>query len=440
VKALNKWLRLSVFFYLIEGISYAGCPSATFNLTPKQVTPISFENFGDLISGITKTGFQVDVIAPDNNCPWDLYIENGVTITQISQYSTQGAVLPFSSINIRADNPCTTADQEYPFGTGIRPIPAISDVFAAPFTMAGPYYVIGPSPAHTVLMSNHSPCAAVEINDDGDASSAPTTHRFNFDFQIIPGVASIVQPGLYRIDMSIAIADDASGLILMRAPYSIEVEIQSFVQLQMTSSSEIAFDFTEIKNYTNGITKYGATKLNASSNVNWDLMAIGTSTKNENSLGTNPYWDNSATFSTAGSLNIPLDALELFQTPNNPAAGQTGAGLDYSPAFVNPPSGNNNIEVAYGSGVILTAVAPYTLGKTIAGNWGALGAGNMVAPGSFNVINAAWNRANFSYTITYRLVPGLPVFFSHSKFAAMPSFAKPGSYTMEVKYILTEDQ
>lgn len=436
------WLFISICFY--SNRLFAICPSASFTKTD-FTTDVTFTSFGDLTSGKTLNAFQLAVTANDNNCPWDLYVENGVTITQISQYSTQGILLPLSSINIRAYNLCATPDQEYPSGAGIRPIPAITGTFAAPFTLAGPHYIIGTTGVFPVndgvLTDDNGACnTLVEINDDGTPFANPSTHNFQIDIQVTPGISPTIQPGVYRLDMNITIADDATGAALLTRLYSLTIEIPPILQLTMASSSQIDFNFTEIKNYTGGITKYGATRLDVNSSVDWDLMAIGTSTLNEGSMGATPYWDNNVSYSSGGTINIPLDILELVQSPTNPAAGQSGIGLDYSPSLTTPASGNNNIEVAYGSGVALTAVAPYILGKTIAGNWGAIGAGNMMSPGSYLTMNALWNRANFTYMITYRLLPGLPVVFSHTKFAAMPTYSRPGVYTMQVKYILAEDQ
>ncbi len=427
----------------------AQCPDATITKID-HVTDVTFDSFGELISGITVNGFSISVTAPTNTCPWDLYVLDPVTITKIDEYSTQvGSVdLPLSSINVRAFNLCATPDQDY--GAGIRVPPDITGSFAAAFNVPGRHYVIGTAgiaPPDGVLIDNQGACAGIpEINDNGNPSLSPTTHVFRFDFNIVPDVAAVIRPGLYRLDVQITIADDATDLSLLPMPltYSLTIEILPILQLKMTSTPQLDFDFNEIKDYTGGITKYGATKIQVNSSVNWDLIAVGTSTLNENVAGS-PYWDNNVSYTGGGTVDIPLDVLELFQSPANPTPLQTGVGLDYSPNFTNPPSGNNNIEVARGSGVALAPVAPYTLGKTIAGNWGALGVGNMMAPGSYLSIHNApaagfWNRADFSYSISYRIVPGLPVLFPHTLLGPMPRYARPGVYSMQVKYILAEDQ
>ena len=429
---------IAIVSNLVRGISFVAYSATNFTKSD-NTTSISFDNFGELISGKTVNGFSLAVTTA-NATPWDLYVENGVAITQLVSYSTQGIVLPLTAVNIRAVNPCTTPDQSY--GAGTRPIPAISGSFNPSFTMAGPHYVVGSAAVgEGVLLSNVGPCPGLEINDDGVPVNNPATNSLRFDIKITPGVAAIIQPGLYRLDMTITLADDATGTPVKSDFYSLVIEIKSLLSLQAVFPSQIDFNFTEIKNYTNGVTSYGSTKLNVNSNVNWDLIAVGTSTRNEGSSGGSPYWDNSVSYSTLGTVDIPLDVLELFQSPGNPTAGQSGLGLDYSIPFTSPPSGNNNIEVAYGAGAGITGVGFYAaLGKTIAGNWGATGAGNMMTPGSYLAINGAWNRANFSFIISYRLLPGLPVIFSHTNMGAMPNYARPGAYTMQVKYLLIEDQ
>ena len=59
-----------------------------------------------------------------------------------------------------------------------------------------------------------------------------------------------------------------------------------------------------------------------------------------------------------------------------------------------------------------------------------------MGPGSYQIPpNSDWD-AGYRYVIDYRLVPGLPVTFG----GFMANYACPGAYTMQVKYILAEDQ
>ncbi len=393
------------------------------------------------MSGITTSGFSFSV-STTSGCPWDLFV-SGVGITQTAAYSTEGILLPLSSINVRAVNTCATPSQIYPPVNN-----RITGNFTAAFTAASPYYVVGTSAVNADIAATGS-CAPAIINDIGVPAGNPATNMFRFDFNVIPGVGTgannFIQPGLYRLDMSISIVDDATGIVFQTMLYSLEIEIQEILHLQMTSSNQVNFNFTELQNYISGTTNYSATRLNVNSNVSWDLMAIGTSSINESSAGGSPYWDNTASYASSGTSSIPLDVLELFQSPANPTT--SGPTSDYSSNFTSPPSGNNNIAVAFTSGAILTGVGPPALERTIAGDWGTIGSGHNVVPGSYQAIPippATWTRSNYSFLISYRLTPGLPATFSYSKLGigaiVSPSYAKPGSYTMQVKYILSEDQ
>ena len=101
-----------------------------------------------------------------------------------------------------------------------------------------------------------------------------------------------------------------------------------------------------------GVAQYSATVLEVSSNVGWDLIGYGTSTRNEANAN-NPYWDNLTSYGTGGSVDIPLNALQINQVPANPFGGD-----DYSQAFSSTSvlSGPNTIEVARGSGVPHTGI------------------------------------------------------------------------------------
>jgi len=166
------------------------------------------------------------------------------------------------------------------------------------------------------------------------------------------------------------------------------------------------------------------------------LMAVGTSSINESTSGGSPNWDQNLSYSALGSASIPLRVLELHQIPGNPAGG--GPGVDYSPAFTTPPSGNNYIEVGSqgGGGVIAFTSGG---GKTIAGDWGSTLPGDQLIPGSHLpglVPFGGGPLGNYRYVISYRIAPGLPVRFN----GLMVVDAQPGYYTMQVRYLLSEDQ
>ena len=429
---------------------------------------LTFNSFGDLIAGKSTNAFSIGVTAPDVNCPWDLYIEPNVSLTQSVAYSTQGTALPLTAVQISAFNYCYTPNQQYPLGAGIRPAPAISGNLVAALGgafAASAHYIVGTAATDGRMGDNAAGgCGLLTyINDAGTPTANPSTNTFRIDLNIVPGVTTSIQPGLYILSMNIDLAQDG-GPVLETLTYSLEIDIQPIMSLSISGNSPVAFEFAQLSDYTAGVTKYGATTLKVQSSVNWDLIAIGTSTSNESSLGTTPFWDAETAYGTViASTKIPLDILELFQTPGNPATGRSGVGYDYSPAFTTPPSGNNNIVVAYGH-YPLTGVGVYAgLGsiagsgpgaKCIAGRWTSLAGpfgtpGNAVAPGSYQVNNGTWSNSNYNYSISYRLYPGLPVLFSHTKLlpqgamvgpSGTTTFAQPGAYTMEVRYILSEDQ
>jgi len=449
------WVAISVF--LLNSAAFAGvCPSQSFLANQQQNSTVEFTSFGDLISGKTFSAFIITVSDPNAGCPWDLFISDAApfapTITQLVSYSSQGVVLPISAVNVRATTSCEGPNQKY--GGFTRTTPNITQSFPAlassPFKLvgAGSHNVIGTDGVHDGVLANNTGFCAGNINDFGDGSSNPQNNIIQFDFSVTPGVNTIIQPGLYQLSVTVVLEDDATFAQMQHQTFTFEIDIQPILQLNMSTPSQIDFNFTELTNYTGGITQYGATILQVSSSVNWDLMAVGTSSLNESTSGAKPFWDNTIKYSAGGISTIPLDVLELYQSPANPFNAVAGA--DYSAGFTSPPSGNNNLITAYGSGVALTAVAPYsfTAGsatRTIAGDWTTIGAPlHAGIPGSYLSINkvgaGAWNNANYRYVISYRITPGLPVLFLYSKVFVMPKFATPGSYTMQVKYILAEDQ
>lgn len=449
----------------------AQCPSV-FSKTD-ITTEVSLDNFGDIIGGKTVNAALLNVTA-GAGCIWDLYANNAA-ITTISTYPSgagQGAPLALANINVRAVNGCSTPDHAY-----IADATRITGTLSGSFAAGNPNYIVGTSGLITEEAAG-TPCAYIGggglieknigacsdgicdglggtiLNGTGSPAATPNTHTFRIEVQVLPGLAPIVTPGLYRLDIEFFVEQDASGVVTPPSLiYSLAIEIQPILQLKMNTSSQIDFVFSDVKEYNAGIVKYGATILEVNSSLEWDLMAVGTSNDNESSAGANFFWDNPVSYSpgcVAPNNQIPLEALELKQTPANPSG--SGADVDYSPAFTLPPAysppagdggfltGTNNIEVGifpYGVGNFSTGNAAGNL-KTIAGNWGnATGPpANSMDAGSYQIPpNSTWN-AGFRYVIDYRLVPGLPVTFG----GFMTNYACPGVYTMQVKYILAEDQ
>ncbi|MCX6313053.1 MAG: hypothetical protein NT084_15645 [Bacteroidetes bacterium] len=224
---------------------------------------------------------------------------------------------------------------------------------------------------------------------------------------------------------------------------TITMDLQPILQLNMNTSDQVNFVFDDISDYYGGITRYGATILTVSSTVNWDLYAVGTSND-----GT--FWDNQMTYGPGtdplATTQLPLELLELHQSEVNAnAVGATGFQPDYSAPFAPAPYvvGQNNI---YASAT--PYVAPAATEKYIQGH----SAITDFAPGG-SYLTQLTNTSIYYYVIDYRIVPGLPVIFpTAGDNAAVPapldlvtvdgpgSYAQPGVYTMNVKYVLLENQ
>jgi hypothetical protein len=243
---------------------------------------------------------------------------------------------------------------------------------------------------------------------------------------------------------------------------TVTMELVPILQLNMNTPDQVNFVFDEISEYLGGITKYGATILTASSTVSWDLFASGTSGRH-GTAATNRTWDPQVRYGTAAVTNaaggaydsIPLTALELSQFPGQISsyanAAVFAAGSDYSPAFA-PLSalvgGRNNIYVSAGS----PYVAPPAFSATANNKYIAGGAttDKFVPGGSYLTASAvAANQATSAYyfVIDYRIVPGLPAIFpaaangsTAESIAGAGGYAKPGVYTMNVKYLMIENQ
>lgn len=248
---------------------------------------------------------------------------------------------------------------------------------------------------------------------------------------------------------------------------TITMDLQPVLELSMTTPDQIDFVFDNINAYMAGITRYGATVLKVSSTVDWDLAAVGTSGRLEvGGAIANAMWDNPVQYSANGSVNIPLECLELQQIPRNPSTCVGCVALDnYNSAFAQyngagMQASTNAIEVsaqaAAGTVTFLNGVIDQ---KMIAGEYAVASAAfadqiSSVPPGSWlNTEGSIYNAYNYKYTISYRILPALPAIFPMrdddtdaapngitGTAATAEAFARPGVYTMEVRYILTEDQ
>ena len=255
---------------------------------------------------------------------------------------------------------------------------------------------------------------------------------------------------------------------------TITVEVQPFLQLKMEGPDQLDFTFDEVNKYYTGITRYGATTLKVSATVNWDLWAVGLSQGN---VGVDNEWDIMQSYQTHAIAvqTIPLSALELHQTPANPAIAAacvmvSGAESDYSAPFAirtpaNTIASNNLIYNQDQANAYTQPVSDGTFSqiseKYIAGGStdDATNAGCGMLGGSYIMETAL---TGYYYVIDYRLVPGLPVRFPAHDIATagnggatsvnnaynnaggaaglISTYAQPGVYTMYVKYILAQDQ
>ncbi len=251
---------------------------------------------------------------------------------------------------------------------------------------------------------------------------------------------------------------------LQQESVSISLDLKPILQLEMISPDQINFIFDKENQYRNGIVKNAATIIKVTSTVTWDLYAIG------RAKGTNPngktFWNQEESYES--SLNsvadIPLSMLEIKQhTPNNGTNHKQAVYSDYSQGFTAPykSNGGNSLYVSKDG----TPSPPNERGKYIAGHSGISGdhKNGFMNPGSY--ISTKRKENNFMYVMDYRILPGFPAIFPNaynadatvaeniissahsssllaggSKESADKAYAEPGLYTMDVLYVLLEDQ
>lgn len=279
----------------------------------------------------------------------------------------------------------------------------------------------------------------------------------------------------------VLIFGSVNSQILSEQNVTINVDLQPVLQLNLEGPTQHDFNFTEVRDYYAGITKYGANVLKVSSTVAFDLWANGVS------QAATLIFDQSYRYNVGGGLlgrnTLPLSAMELRQFPANPADGTdcdqnvaTPANHDYSSPFT-PVLGNNAPGGALGNNSInlpgnttpyqmptQAAIAVDNAAKYIAGGDGTA-ANCSVQPGTYlNTAPAGGDQlatAGYYFVMDYRLVPGLPVTFpmhlvasavngdndnhelaqTHAGLQANAgSYINPGMYNMAIKYILAENQ
>ena len=239
------------------------------------------------------------------------------------------------------------------------------------------------------------------------------------------------------------------------------LDMKPVLQMDMTSPEMISFVFDKKSKYYKGIKKEKATVLKVTSTVKWDLYAVGRS-KNNTTNG-NTFWDQETSYGTSVNsvADIPLSLLEIKQNQvNKGAASSNGKYADYSQDF-KPKSAGNSLYVAE-NGI---PSPPSKSGKYIAGHSGKFDGddNDYMHSGTYAQNNGI--DPNFYYEIDYRILPGYPAIFPNAfnedasiaenivstaqasavlaggaATSAKKSYAEAGVYTMNVQYILLEDQ
>jgi hypothetical protein len=248
-------------------------------------------------------------------------------------------------------------------------------------------------------------------------------------------------------------ASNAKAQLVDEQNVTVTMDLQPILELGMNGSQNVDFIFDQIAEYVGGITQYGATNLNVSSTVSWDLYAAGFSS---NAAANSLIWDNQVVYGGDTDPNsvttLPLTLLELHQDKGNPNGGGGGVDEDYNTAF---QTGTTSI----GANNIYATSAPYTRPasacKYIAGGNST---SDFVAGGTYLVgaSNSVGFSSSYSYTIDYRIIPGLPAVFPRASSVTAADggnsstsaslnisntalYAQPGVYTMNVKYVLMEN-
>jgi hypothetical protein len=261
---------------------------------------------------------------------------------------------------------------------------------------------------------------------------------------------------------AMGIASDANAQLIDESNVTITMDLQPILQLKMNGPQNIDFVFDQISEYAGGITQYGATNLSVSSTVNWDLYAVGYASNTAASNNGAPSWDQQVVYGANtdpnAENNLPISLLELHQDKANTGASAailaaTGYKVDYSTPFalasVLTTPGSNNIYASPLGG------SPYThpaqTEKYIAGHFDA--ATDYITGGSYLVGATTGALSKFYYSIDYRIVPGLPATFPNAADNAVAPvshaldngllnvghYAQAGVYTMNVKYVLMEN-
>jgi len=245
---------------------------------------------------------------------------------------------------------------------------------------------------------------------------------------------------------------------------TVTMDLQPILQLGMNGSQNIDFVFDQISEYVGGITQYGATNLSVSSSVSWDLYAAAFSS---NAAGGSLLWDNQVSYGEASDANavttLPLTLLELHQDKDNSDNTDTGTSGadDYFTAFQTSLTslGANNVYATSTPYVRPAAASKYIAGGNSQNDF--IQGGTYLVENTLGATSVGAN-SQYYYTIDYRIIPGLPAVFPRATDAATAGgnnntaaasgvgagalnatttslYARPGVYTMNVKYVLVEN-
>ena len=391
---------------------------------------------------------------------FDLTVEqNNIGFTP---YAGSGTELNETDLFIKVSNYCQSTDaaQINTAGTGV-PNPwnaanMVDHTYTSP-TVNVLHYIVGDQRdnalSETPICNSGDGTTPNDVNSNGSYISTSESHSFRvdakIDFSEYYTNGNTIKPGRYTFTLEFVFYNDNTSGIIDIAALEIVVEVLPILQLNINSPSEIDFSFQDIKDYYSGKIASGATSLEVSSNMHWDLFPVGTSSTHINDP-TKWFWDNIAQYSNFGSspTEIPLSALQIQQFPPNPTISSPipGDRLDYSSAFVSPMTADDTLSNI----LVASAYSALTGQLSDAGSKQRAIAGSInidfvtndncgMPPGSYFLATTASEKEIYRYSISYRIVPGIPTFFVGSK-PALSEEATPGVSSMEVRYILREDQ
>lgn len=192
----------------------------------------------------------------------------------------------------------------------------------------------------------------------------------------------------------------------------ITADFKGILNLNVISNPQVEFSFSSIDEYSRGIVKYNAVRLQVDATVNWDLFAYAST----------DFWTQAEAYSKDGEADLPAEVLEIQAISPNLSSPQGGNFNDFT-----------SIKGLSNSGVV-GGVPDAGSTQFIAG---------MVGTGpdeSYGAGSARSNPETHDFRVHYRVVPGLPTRFPNSTVPlGGKGFLQAGNYTIEVVFALVED-